>query len=146
MRVVLDTNVLLVAISRKTPYYPIFNSLLNGEYELCVTTDILNEYAEKLSHRFSDEAMYNLMKAIEKSPDILHAHKYFFWNLITADPDDNKFVDCAVAASADFIVTEDKHFKVLKDIPFPPVTVISMVDFVEMLTGIRPEISEHRKP
>ncbi|MBK8564300.1 MAG: putative toxin-antitoxin system toxin component, PIN family [Saprospiraceae bacterium] len=146
MRVVLDTNVLLVAISRKTPYFSIFNSLMNGEYELCVTTDILNEYAEKLSQRFSEEAMYNLMKAIEKSPDILHVIKYFFWNLITADPDDNKFVDCAVAASADFIVTEDKHFKVLKDIPFPPVTVISMDDFVEMLTGMRPETSEHRKP
>ena len=146
MRVVLDTNVLLVAISRKTPFYPIFNSLLNGEYELCVTTDILNEYAELLAQKFSEGVMLNTMKTIEKSPDILHVHKYFFWNLITADPDDNKFVDCAVAASAAFIVTEDKHFKVLKDIPFPPVTVISMDDFVEMLTGMRPEVSEHRKP
>ncbi len=47
MKVALDTNILLVAISRKTPYYPIFDSLLNGNYELCVTTDILDEYAEK---------------------------------------------------------------------------------------------------
>jgi len=47
MRAVIDTNVLLVAISRKTKYYTIFNSFINGEYELCVTTDILNEYAEK---------------------------------------------------------------------------------------------------
>ena len=126
---------LLVAISRKTPYYPIFNSLINGEYELCVTTDILNEYAELLARKFSEGVMHNTMKAIEKSPDIIQVHKYFFWNLISADPDDNKFVDCAVAASADFIVTEDKHFNVLKDIPFPPVTVISMDDFVEVLMG-----------
>lgn len=142
MKVVLDTNVLLVAISRKTPYYPIFNSLMNGKYELCVTTDILNEYTEKLSQKFSEIVMLNTMKAIEKSPDIIHVHKYFFWNFITAYPDDNKFVDCAVAASADFIVTEDKHFKVLKDIPFPPVNVISMDDFVEILTGERPQIKK----
>ncbi len=134
MKIVLDTNVLLVAISRKTPYYPIFDSLMNGIYELCVTTDILNEYAEKLEDKLGTGTMFNTMKAIEKSPDIVYIQKYFFWNLITADPDDNKFVDCAVAASADFIVTEDKHFKVLKNIPFPPVTVISANDFVEILT------------
>lgn len=134
MRAVIDTNVLLVVISRKTPYYTIFNSLMNGEFELCVTTDILSEYAEILAQKFSEGVMLNTMKAIEKSPDIVHVHKYFFWNLITADPDDNKFVDCAVSASADFIVTEDKHFNVLKDIPFPPVTVISMSEFLEMLT------------
>jgi len=77
------------------------------------------------------------MKAIDKSPDVLQVHKYFFWNLITADPDDNKFVDCAVAASADYLVTEDKHFKVLKNIPFPPVTVVSMDDFLEVLQNIK---------
>lgn len=139
MKVVIDTKVLLVAIFRKTPYYVIFDSLMNGFYELCVTTDILNEYAEKLEDKLGTGAMFNTMKAIEKSPDIVHIQKYFFWNLITADPDDNKFVDCAVAASADFIVTEDKHFKVLKNIPFPPVTVISANDFVEILTGTRPQ-------
>lgn len=81
--------------------------------------------------------MFNTMKAIDKSPDVLQVNKYFFWNLITADPDDNKFVDCAVAASADYLVTEDKHFKVLKNIPFPPVTVVSMDDFLEVLQNIK---------
>ena len=32
------------------------------------------------------------------------------FNLITADPDDNKFIDCAVAAQAKYIVTEDRHY------------------------------------
>ena len=41
-KVVLDTNVLLVAISTKTEYYAIWKAFLNGEFELCVTTDILN--------------------------------------------------------------------------------------------------------
>lgn len=137
-RVVLDTNILLVAISRKTEYYAIWKAFQNGEFELCVTTDILNEYAEKLYEKFRPEVGDNVMKALENSPDIVTIHKYYFWNLITFDPDDNKFVDCAIAANAHFICTEDKHFKVLRKLPFPVVPVISADDFVEMLTGVRP--------
>ena len=138
MRIVLDTNVLIVSIPIHTAYYPIFQAFENGSFELCVTTDILDEYVEKLQEKFRSSVASNTMKAIEKSPDTVFIEKYFFWNLITADPDDNKFVDCAVAANADFIVTDDKHFNVLKNIPFPKVTVISSDDFVEKLTGKRP--------
>mgnify|MGYP001328586116 CR=1 FL=1 len=137
MRVVLDTNILLMSLSRKTIYYAIWKAFQNGEFELCVTTDILNEYAEILQRKFRPEVGISVMKAIENSFDVIQVQKYFFWNLITVDPDDNKFVDCAVAANADFICTEDKHFKVLKKIPFPPVKVISADDFVEILSGIR---------
>ena len=140
MKVVLDTNVLLVAIPFGTPYYPIFDAFLSGGFELCVTTDILNEYTEKLEEKYAlrPYVAENTLQAIEASPDVAYISKYFFWNLITIDPDDNKFVDCAVAANADFIVTDDRHFNILKQIPFPPVRVISADDFVEMLTGRRP--------
>ncbi|MDX1942680.1 MAG: putative toxin-antitoxin system toxin component, PIN family [Saprospiraceae bacterium] len=139
MRVVLDTNVLLVSIPFGTPYYPIFDAFLNGGFELCVTTDILSEYAEKLQEKYSlrPSVAENTLKAIENSPDTVQISKYFFWNLIREDPDDNKFVDCAIAANADFIVTEDRHFKALKDIAFPSVPVISADDFLELLTGTR---------
>jgi len=137
-RVVLDTNVLFMSISRRTEYHAIWQAFQNGDFELCVTTDILDEYAEKLQEKFRPEVSINTMKALENSLDVVHVHKYYFWNLITVDPDDNKFVDCAIAANADFICTEDKHFKVLKKIPFPPVKVISADDFVELLTGVRP--------
>jgi uncharacterized protein len=87
MKIVLDTNVLLVAISRKTDFYAIFDAFLSGHYELCVTTDILNEYAEKLTDKFHPRVMFNTMQAIEKSPDVIQVNKYFFWNLISVDPD-----------------------------------------------------------
>lgn len=140
MRVVLDTNVLLVSIPFRTPYYPIFDAFLNGIFELCITTDILDEYTEKLQEKYNlrPNVAENILRAIEDSPDTVRISKYYFWNLITQDPDDNKFVDCAIAANADFIVTEDGHFKILKDIPFPSVPVISAADFLEMLTGTRP--------
>jgi uncharacterized protein len=59
--------------------------------------------------------------------------KYFSWNLIQTDPDDNKFVDCAVASGADMILTEDKHFNVLADIPFPKVVVVNKMEFEKMM-------------
>jgi predicted nucleic acid-binding protein len=53
--------------------------------------------------------------------------------LITEDPDDNKFVDAAVAGNTDYIVTNDRHFKVLKDIEFPSVNICSSKEFLEIL-------------
>jgi predicted nucleic acid-binding protein len=66
-------------------------------------------------------------------PNLLYVNKYYFWRLITIDPDDNKFVDCAIAANADFIVTDDKHFNVLKNVAFPSVKVINAAEFLEIL-------------
>lgn len=47
------------------------------------------------------------------------------------DPDDNKFVDCAISAGADYIVSEDAHFRILETIPFPTVYVIRLDDFLK---------------
>ena len=60
---------------------------------------------------------------------------FYKWRLITIDPDDNKFVDAAIAAGADYIVTEDGHFDVLKDISFPPVKVINLETFKQLLAS-----------
>ncbi len=73
------------------------------------------------------------MEFITQSPDVVFVSNYFNWNFITEDPDDNKFVDCAISANADFIITEDKHFRILKEIKFPSVTVLSAKEFVELL-------------
>ncbi len=139
IKVVLDTNVLIVAVSRRSRHFPIFEALLDGRYELYVTTDILNEYAEKLEEKYRPDGMENFMQFFERSPDVVHITKYFYWNLIANDPDDDKFVDCAIAANADFIVTDDRDFRILQKIDFPKVRMISADDFVEMLTGKRPE-------
>lgn len=53
--------------------------------------------------------------------------------LIESDNDDNKFVDCAINSGAMFIVTEDHHFNVLKQIQFPHVDCIGIDAFIEVL-------------
>ncbi|MEK7256533.1 MAG: putative toxin-antitoxin system toxin component, PIN family [Bacteroidota bacterium] len=133
MKIVLDTNVLTVVISRRSRYYPIYQSLRNGDYELLVTTDILLEYEEVIAEDLHPSVAENTLGALDVLPNIVHIHKYFLWHLITADPDDDKFVDCAVAGRADYIVTNDRHFNVLKQTPFPKVKVLKIDEFLEMV-------------
>jgi len=130
MRIVLDTNILLVAISSKSPYYPIFESFLNEEYTLCVTTEILLEYEEILKEHRRAEVVTGVLDIIENAPNTLFITRYFEWELIKADLDDNKFVDCAIACNAKLIVTEDKHFNILKLIPFPKVYTQKLEPFI----------------
>lgn len=94
---------------------------------------ILNEYEEIFGQRANPEVAALALDVLDILPNIARIHKYFFWKLITADPDDDKFVDCAVAATANFIVTDDRHFRVLRDVPFPKVNVISSQEFLELL-------------
>ncbi|MCU0355179.1 MAG: PIN domain-containing protein [Cytophagales bacterium] len=59
---------------------------------------------------------------------------FYNWRLIDKDPDDNKFVDCAVAANTDYLVTNDRHYNVLKKIDFPKVATIKLDKFMALLT------------
>jgi putative PIN family toxin of toxin-antitoxin system len=133
MRIVIDTNILLVSVSDRSPYHLIFKSFIEERYEICVTTEILDEYAEILSKYSSQFLATNTLEVIENAANSVLITRYFAFELIKNDPDDNKFVDCAIASNADFIVTNDGHFNVLKEIPFPQVNVISIDDFMEIL-------------
>jgi putative PIN family toxin of toxin-antitoxin system len=133
VRVVLDTNVLLAALPRSSDSHRIFLELVRGTYELCLTSDILNEYEEVFQRKANPEVAVLALDVLDILPNLLQVNKYYFWRLITVDPDDNKFVDCAIAANADFIVTDDKHFNVLKNVTFPKVKVISAAEFLEIL-------------
>lgn len=58
---------------------------------------------------------------------------YIHFGLINQDLDDNKFVACAVAANAEYIVSNDAHFNVLKEIDWPKVEVITIQDFIRQI-------------
>jgi predicted nucleic acid-binding protein len=53
--------------------------------------------------------------------------------LIEADHDYDKFVDCAFAADAAYIVSEDKHFNILEKVMFPKIFVLKLREFMEIL-------------
>ena len=133
MRIVLDTNCLLVALPQHSPYHCIWNEFRKGKFILCYSTEILQEYEELLGRNYSHPTISIIMEILLSSPNTHQVIPYFKWNVISIDPDDNKFVDCALNAGADFIVTNDKHFNILKKINFPPINVIDIEGFKKIL-------------
>ncbi|MGI9159601.1 MAG: putative toxin-antitoxin system toxin component, PIN family [Saprospiraceae bacterium] len=133
IRVVLDTNILLVSISSNAPLRWVVDRLMRENYILCVTTDILLEYEEIISRHMGEAVAQNVLESLENAPTVELITRYFIWNLIEADPDDNKFVDCAIAGNATFIVSEDRHFRILRTIGYPKVEVIGVEEFREVL-------------
>lgn len=131
-KVVLDTNVLLVSISEKSKLHWVFKSLIEKQYELCVTTDILSEYAEIIEQHMGKETSESTMGTIENLSNTNFITKYYRFQLLK-DEDDDKFVDCAIAANANFIVSHDKDFNVLRGIDFPSVKVIDTAEFRKIL-------------
>ncbi len=132
--VVLDTNCLVQSLPQQSPYHKIWEDFLNGKFLLCVSNEILNEYEEIIERYSSAYVAQNIVNAIAHSPYTIYKESFFKFNLIEADPDDNKFVDCAITANAEYIVTEDTHFRVLKTLSFPIVKVIGLDDFLQDLT------------
>ena len=132
-RIVLDTNCLLAALSRHSEYYSIWRNLLDGKYTLCVTNEILDEYQEIIERKTTKVVGANVINLLLKMENVLFVDTYFRLQLIETDPDDNKFVDCAFAANAVYIVSDDKHFDVLKSISFPRILVIKLREFLNML-------------
>ena len=133
-QIVLDTNCLISSLKRDSIYYPIWRDFIAGKYCLCFTDDILNEYEEIITRQTkSPEIAHNVILAIMNRSNTRHIEVYYHFGLIKADDDDNKFVDCAIKAQAKCIVTEDNHFKELKQIDFPKVDVIGINEFLKML-------------
>ena len=133
MRIVLDTNCLIQSIPKRSRYHDVWVSFENGTNTLCVSTEILEEYMEILQRLVGNYAADVILKNIINSPFTEFITPYYRFNLINTDPDDNKFVDCAIAASARYVVTNDHHYDILSSIHFPHVDVISLDDFLVTL-------------
>lgn len=133
MNIVLDTNSLIMSISPNSRYRIVWQAFLCGNYTLCVTNEIMEEYAEVLARNISPRVSEAIVYAILTRSNVLRVDPHYSFGLITADFDDNKFVDCAIVANASCIVTEDKHFNVLKTIQFPKVDVVDIDEFKEFL-------------
>ncbi|MBT6994915.1 MAG: putative toxin-antitoxin system toxin component, PIN family [Candidatus Cloacimonetes bacterium] len=131
--IVLDTNVLLVSISPRSPYRWIFDAFIDEQFAICVTTEILFEYEEIITKHMGKKVAETVLQIIENAVNVNMITSYYKWNIINADPDDNKFTDCAISANAHFIVTEDKHFNIAKTIKFPKLNVIGIDEFHEVI-------------
>ncbi|MEQ1744793.1 MAG: putative toxin-antitoxin system toxin component, PIN family [Saprospiraceae bacterium] len=129
LKVVLDTNVVVSMIGRASPNRWIFDKIITGELRLCVSSEIVLEYEEVLARKTNSEVASNFVEFLTNFPYVEHFDVHFQWKLMQEDPDDNKFIDCAVSANAFCIVSEDRHFKPYKNLEFPPLKILTISEF-----------------
>lgn len=132
-RIVLDTNCLLASLSSKSENFRVWKDFQEGKFILCVSNEILEEYQEIIAKKTTPSIAQNVVRAIVESGNVEFIDPHFHVYAIFADPDDNKFVDCAFAANAAFIVSEDNHFEALKTLAFPKIMVLKLNAFLKFL-------------
>lgn len=134
MIVVVDTNVMLTARVVRHRNHRLLQSFVAGHLVFAASTAIMLEYEEIVTARASAAewrrltALFDLVA--ERHGNVRHVEPAFRFHLIATDPDDDKFADCAIAAEADWIITEDAHFDALRGSghrpqPIPPAEFIA---------------------
>ena len=132
MIVVFDTNIVASATYWRGNPACCLEAWAHGRFDLAVSHPILAEYEEvvaRLAGRYPEKPAADWLTAIRQA-----GHLYFPLSLpaATADPDDEMFVECAVAAKADYLVTGDKgHLLVLKHAGGIP--IVTAAEFLRLL-------------
>lgn len=136
MIVCLDTNTVVQALAAHHPFHPILAAWVAGDLAWAVSTPILLEYEEvltRLSGPIRWRKLARLMDLAElTSGNLLRVTPSFHFQVVTADPDDNIFTDCAITAGADYLVTEDQHFAPLVGAGYKTRPILPL-DFIAQL-------------
>jgi len=133
MKIVLDTNVLLISLPKRSPYHKIIQAFNNRQYDLLITTPIFLEYEEILSRKANRFIADIVLGAFLEAPNVISVTDYYYWQLIHSDLDDNKFTDAFLNGQADYLVTNDAHFNAVRKNAFPPINVLSADEFLNIL-------------
>jgi uncharacterized protein len=131
LKLVIDTNCFLSIVGKSSPYRKLFDGYLKEKSILCVSSEILLEYEEKFNEFWGEEVTNNLLGVILTASNTQFQTVYYNFNLISTDQDDNKFSDAYLAASADFLITQDKALLALIKNDFPLVNAVTLQDFFD---------------
>ena len=133
LKIVLDTNAIISALGRKSPYKIVIDKLLDDQYDLFITTDILLEYEEKLTELHNVKTATTFLDFLSVLPNVYPTVSHYRFLLVTHDADDDKFADCAIAQGVHYLVTDDRHYNVLIQLGFPKVNLLKIKEFKELL-------------
>jgi putative PIN family toxin of toxin-antitoxin system len=134
LRVVLDTNVLISAILFGGNPRQILEKAIRGEIRLCLSEPILEELKGVLQRSkfdYSPEMIQVILTELTGVSDFVNPSKTI--NVVSEDPGDNRILECAVEAQANYIVTGDFHL--LKLSRYRNIEVVNAVAFLEKLSS-----------
>lgn len=129
-KIVLDTNVFISALGWKGASHKIFNKCVSGNLNLFLSTGIFDEIKRVLKYpkfKFSKSEINEFLDLILEVGSLVETEIEI--NIIEADPSDNKFLECAITADADYLVSRDPH--VLKIKEFRGIKIMSPENFME---------------
>jgi putative PIN family toxin of toxin-antitoxin system len=110
VRVILDTNVFISGVFFGGPPSRILEGWRDGRLKLVLSPEVLDEYqrvADELHTQFPDIDLSGLFELLVVAAEMHHAEP--LPETVCIDPDDDKFLACALASSAYLIVSGDKH-------------------------------------
>jgi putative PIN family toxin of toxin-antitoxin system len=132
--IVIDTNVLIATINRRNQEFFIYEAFVEKQFNWIVSTEILDEYAEKLTDFYSQATANYVLDVLCTATNVIFLEPYYRWNLIHVDPEDNKFADLALSANSQGLITFDRHFDLFKDLSFPRLQIVHPAEFREFLS------------
>ncbi len=130
MRVVIDTNIFVSSFIGGNPRR-IIDLWKKGRITLCLSKEILDEYFEVLQRigLKNEEELKELLSLLSKGVNIIFTAKTPKIKAVKDDPDDDKFIECAVALKAEVIVSGDKAVKEIGD--YMGIRILSPRQFVD---------------
>jgi putative PIN family toxin of toxin-antitoxin system len=141
MIVCIDTNTVVQALAQHHPFHPILDAWVAGHLTWAVSTPVLLEYEEVLTRLSGPSRWRKLARLMDlaelTSGNLLRVTPSFQFRVVTADPDDNSFTDCAITADAEYLLTEDSHFAPLAAAGYKPRPLSPQQFIVQFLAGGR---------
>ncbi|MQY75905.1 MAG: putative toxin-antitoxin system toxin component, PIN family [Clostridia bacterium] len=131
MKVVIDTNIFISSFfNKKGNPRKIINLWKEEKIQLCISSEILEEYLGVLS-RFvlaGEPELKELLNLFKRQVNILYKPITIKIALVKNDPDDNKFIECAVTNKADYIISGDNHLLSLRE--YENIKILSPKEFL----------------
>jgi len=127
--VVLDTNIFISAVFWKGKPYKIVNKAINQEIIVFISQGIIKEIRKVLVRDFmlEKQEIDNIIDAVAYFTHFIEPKEKI--KVVKEDPDDDRIIECALACSAQFIVSSDKHLLKLKK--FRNIKIESPEEFLE---------------
>ena len=110
MRLVVDTNIMISALGWKGSEYTLMRKIFEGKAEMFFSAEILSEFQKVVQRTrlgFSRDKIEEFMVALLEVGSLVVPEKRV--NIIKVDPSDNKFLEGAQEARANYLVSGDEH-------------------------------------
>lgn len=110
MKIILDTNVFISGIFFSGPPYQILKAWRDEKIQIVISPEILDEYqrvGETLTAEFPEIEIYPFLELLTAKAELISTKRFPVY--ICEDPDDDKFLSCAIASRTKLIISGDKH-------------------------------------